>query len=472
MSRRIHLKSMSTPLLLSDLPADIVFSIFACCDIVSVVSVAQTCRCLHALAFEKSVWLVLLDDLRRRCILDRNCTPNLETLSAAEMIGAVKRLMTGPQTWSPGELHYDSVAEISRTITLHPRTSDWNMAKLLTSGRYVLYSNGDKLQCWFVADDSLVWTYTSTIKNVEVLEFAAEEADTDITIMACHLDSDLSPNCIEIVRLDLQTMTHTSLLIALVPRHITTFSFYDSLICGALAAVSLNGGTAENWCMILNWKLKSYFILQSAEQEIDSKELHVALIPDHILLTEEDQLHLISSHALVSHGSPTIDIDDAAEFFPVLVEDIPKLRTFEASDAEQSLTRICVHESPIRDGDYCVWIYGGSYVADRGALLSYRVSMSTSGEPQWYLRIPSAVEPDQVREKFSLDVTYCGHRPYIVAGGTKHIMFSAALPVTSPRTVLVKLPRDAGLDLNIDIAPYSGALTYFTSSSIVVQYYG
>ncbi|KAF7349488.1 hypothetical protein MSAN_01739100 [Mycena sanguinolenta] len=191
MSRCIHLKSMSTPLLLSDLPADIIFSIFACCDIASVVSVSQTCRCLYALAFEKSVWLALLDDLRRRCILDRNCTPNLETLSTAEMIEVVKRLMTGPQTWTPGE--FDSVAEISRKITLHPAITlagaGDNTAKLLGSGRYILFTNSFRLQCWSVAEDRLIWTYTSIgdldPEDIEVQAFAAEETDANLTIMVC-----------------------------------------------------------------------------------------------------------------------------------------------------------------------------------------------------------------------------------------------------------------------------------------------
>ncbi|KAJ6510601.1 hypothetical protein C8R45DRAFT_392961 [Mycena sanguinolenta] len=467
MSRRIYLKSMATTLLLSDLPADIVLSIFAWCDIASVVSVAQTCRCLHALAFEKSVWIVLLGDLRRRCILDRNCTPNLETLSTAEMIEVVKRLITGPQSWNPGEL--DSVAEIPTKITLRPtidpQTLRWSIAKLLPSGRYLLFSNMKQLECWSVANNSLVWTYTSDDMALE--EVAVEETDTDVTIMLCvhtYPDGEPGPKFIEMVKLYFQTMTHTSLLIAFVPDHTETFS--HPLIRGALAVVSLNMDAGKNLYMILNPEQKSYCILQGADRDNVYSGPCVAFIPDHVLLSEQDRLHLISSNTLDNHWARTND--PLAQFFPVLVKDIPKLRTFEVSDVEQSFREIYVHESLTRDGDYSFWIYGASRMTDRGALLSYRLSIPPHGDPQWCRRIQSVVEPGQVLERFYQAVTYGGHRLYSTLI-PEHTIFSAALPLTSPRTVLVQLPPDLGPD--IDIAPYSGALTYCTESSVEIQYY-
>ncbi|KAF7349494.1 hypothetical protein MSAN_01739700 [Mycena sanguinolenta] len=431
-----------------------------------------TCRALHTLAFEKSVWLVLLDDLRRRCILDRNCTPNLETLSTAEMIEIVKWLITGPRTWSPGELHSDSVAKISRKITLHPTTEHaltlkWSDVTLLPSGRYVLFSNTN-LECWSVANDSLVWTYTSSIEKFRVQEFAAVETDTDVTIMFCldtYLNSNPGPKCIEMVKLDFQTMTHTSLLIAVVPDHTETFS--GQLICGALAMVTLNMDTGETLYMILNWKHKSYCILQGADRDACYGP-YAALIPGHILLAEEDWLYLISTNTLSNYWAHTIGTDNPQQFSLVSVKDIPKLRTFEASDVQQNFGEIYVHGSPIRDGDYSVWIYGTTHIASRGALLSYRLSLPTSGDLQWCLQIQSVLEPGLRLETFYQAVTYCGHR-LCNPRDPEHAIFSTTLPLTSPRIVLVELPPDMGD--RVDIAPYSGALTYLTDSEVVVQYH-
>ncbi|KAJ6472402.1 hypothetical protein C8R45DRAFT_411181 [Mycena sanguinolenta] len=178
-------------LLFSDLAPDVIFSIFACSDISSVVS---TCRYLHTLAFEKIVWLGVLDNLRRRAILDQNCTPSLETLTTDEMIGAVRRLLTGPQTWSPQDPDSDSAPEVFKKITLHPIGTApgaldlGNRAKLLPSGRYILFHDcGSSLECWNVNDVKMVWRYTTAIEHAEVYEFAAEERDIEsvITILIC-----------------------------------------------------------------------------------------------------------------------------------------------------------------------------------------------------------------------------------------------------------------------------------------------
>ncbi|KAJ6476857.1 hypothetical protein C8R45DRAFT_365885 [Mycena sanguinolenta] len=283
MSQRIHLKSMSAPLLLPDLPVDVIFSIFASCrcDIASVVSVGQTCRYLHELGFEKSVWLVLLGHLRRRCILDRNCTPTLETLSTADIIEVVKRLLTGPQTWSPEKPN--AVAELSRRITLHPSITmdSFNVIKLLRSGRYVLFTNLFELECWSVADDNLVWRYTSIVdaEDIEVQEFTAEETETDVTIMVCIRtfpdNSDPRQNYVEVVNLNLRTGTHTSLLIARAPDSETDYPFSDPDICGALAVVCLSYVyLADRQHMIVDWEKNSCLIVQSNDPVCNFDVMH------------------------------------------------------------------------------------------------------------------------------------------------------------------------------------------------------
>ncbi|KAF7349486.1 hypothetical protein MSAN_01738900 [Mycena sanguinolenta] len=462
MSRRIHLKSISA-LLLSDLPPDIIFSIFACCDIASVVSVSQTCRDLHALAFEKSVWLVLLDDLRRRCILDRNCTPNIDTLSTAEMIDIVKRLITGPQTWSPEEL--DSVAEISRKITLHPTiaaASKWIVPQLLRSGRYVLFLNLYRLECWSVLDDRLVWTHTFPLDDMEVYGFAAEEADADVKIMVCFtafLNAE-TRSYVEIVDLDLQTGTHNSLLVARVPNSDDTDPFSRPAVCGALAAVRLSVDLGELY-MIVNWRKKLYLVLQANDL---NTRLHGALIPGHILFSEEARLHLISSDMLSSHWAPIIATDGCTEPSPVFLKDIPKLRTLDASHTEQRFDSIYAHESPIRDGRYSVWIYSKRHV--HRDFLSYRLSIPANEEPEWSQRTRSTLQPG--RSYSYHPITYCGHS--ITSRGHQRGPFTIfSVASVSFGTAEVELPPSAAI--HTDIAPYSGALTYSTDSSIVIQYY-
>ncbi|KAJ6472439.1 hypothetical protein C8R45DRAFT_1013041 [Mycena sanguinolenta] len=306
-------------LLLSNLAPDVIFSIFAHCDISSVISASQTCRYLHDLAFDKSVWLTLLDNLRRRSILDR--TSNLETLSVAELIGIVRRLITGPQTWSPGELDHDPVAEVSKTITLHPQIDLGNWVKLLPSGCYVLFENQGALGCWSVVHDKLVWRHTSRLEHGTIARFAVEETDpgSAIVMICCCADQPHDRrriNFIEIVKVDFRTGTHNCLLAAPAPRS----RFIDSpVICGPLAAVSLD------WdCMVINWRAKSSVIIRSDE--------------------------------------------------------MPKLHTFHAICPTLIHMGMQIHASPIRDIDYRVWIW-----STPDGLMSYRLSIPIDREPQWHV---------------------------------------------------------------------------------------
>ncbi|KAJ6461734.1 hypothetical protein C8R45DRAFT_1108489 [Mycena sanguinolenta] len=355
----------------------------------------RTCRYLHNLAFDKSVWLVLLDNLRRRSILDRT-SKNLQTLSVTEMIGIVQQLMIGPPSWSPGELDRDPVAEISKTITLHRQTEAGNpgsgsdSVKLLPSARYVLFRDRHILECWNVANDRLLWSHPPAAEHTVLVDFGAEEADADSAIiMICLFEAGggmlrVPQFFIEMVDLDLRTGTHNCLLPA---RALYSTSIGDPDICGPLAAVWLDLGY-----MIINWREKSYFILGG-----DDWDSRFALIPRHIVVLKSPfpriqihlicnetteayvsptmGLHLISKDTSGTLFSPTMGLDDVAKLSVVSLEEIPKLHTFHDTTTEplgpdDVYLGMHIHASPIRDADYRVWFRGTS-----NGLVSYQFSI-------------------------------------------------------------------------------------------------
>ncbi|KAJ6510603.1 hypothetical protein C8R45DRAFT_1161325 [Mycena sanguinolenta] len=288
MSRRIHLKSMCAPLLLPDLPVDIICFIFACCDIASVVSVAQ----VHP------VWTRML----------------------------------------------------------------------VCCGRWTGLDHA------FPMDD------------MDVYDFAAEEADADVMIMIC-LNAALNNEAgkyVEIVNLDLQTGTHTSLLVAHIPDPGYVDIFHDLAICGSLAAVSLSVESGGDLYVIVNWGEK---------ESIKDTKLHGALIPGHVLLSNRDRLHLISSDTLRTHWAPIIPPGGLAEFSLVSLSDISKRMSIEASDAKRHLHSIYAYENPIREGYYSVWIYSTNRMPYRDAFFSYRLSISANEELQWFRRTRFVFEP-------------------------------------------------------------------------------
>ncbi|KAJ6531996.1 hypothetical protein B0H19DRAFT_464229 [Mycena capillaripes] len=189
------------PMHFCDLPADVILSIFgAHCDISSVVSAAQTSRYLHVLGFDKSVWLALLTDLKRRNFLEQGYTPVLQELSTEELINLVKRILTGPETWS---LQQNGCVnpQIAKQILLHPtvtrgRLPNQNLTdyKLVCGGRYCLYNSNNIIECWDVAEDILLWTHEQAARgDTTVFDFAAEaQNDGDfLMVMTCLLEDGL-----------------------------------------------------------------------------------------------------------------------------------------------------------------------------------------------------------------------------------------------------------------------------------------
>ncbi|KAF7350297.1 hypothetical protein MVEN_01333700 [Mycena venus] len=473
---------MPAGLLLSDLAPDVIFSIFACCDISSVVSTAQTCRYLHRLAFDISVWLVLLDNLRRRSILDRTCTPDIKVLSTDEIIDIVKRLITGPKTWTTPLDAADPVAEVTREIEVHPKIRvgggilHWeNMAKLLPSGRYVLFNNWRALECWNVADDRLVWKHASAIEHASVLEFAADEVEDSVVILICvrsyPRNYDDRKNYLEVVDVDLQTGAHNSLLITRAPD-----SDYDNPFCwpvirGALAAVGTN--SQSNTYMIVNWRTQSHLTLKCNP--------HIVLKTS---LDGEDQVHLISNDALLAYWAPTLSIDDPgpAEFAVILVEAIPKLGTFVDPDADQSFSYMSVIESPIQHGSYRIWIHGTLHTTDAdtdtdasntttGGLLCYQLSILIGGsgdvKPQWRKQRRATGAGMSLYHT----IPYSGHGLFYT-NPAGYRMFSPTAseseygsPQCQPRVEF------RGSGDHVDVGLYSGTITYSTSNSIVIRYY-
>jgi hypothetical protein len=73
-------------------------------------------------------------------------------------------------------LYKEKVGALHPTVRNGPGVTYWeNAAKLLPSGRHVLFNNRNKLECWNVADDKLMFKHVSGVAETVALEFAAEE---------------------------------------------------------------------------------------------------------------------------------------------------------------------------------------------------------------------------------------------------------------------------------------------------------
>ncbi|KAJ7762440.1 hypothetical protein B0H14DRAFT_2633935 [Mycena olivaceomarginata] len=243
------------------------------------------------------------------------------------MIAVVRRLLIGPQTWSPSNLGVDVVPEVSRKITVH-RTiaadfNSWSI-KLLPSGRYFLWHNSNGLECWSVTANRLIWTDASANDWLE--EYAADDTDANsLIVMICSLRRDANLLICEIVSVDVQTGTHNCVFkFVFVSR---SGHFSHTVIRGPIAAVCVQ----HSRFMIIDWRAQSYVVLE-------------------------------------------------CQNLPLFCWRILRHSTLEDTDVGLRVSDVNVHESPVQEGEYRVWIYG------TGALVSYRLSIPTNGEPRWHQR--------------------------------------------------------------------------------------
>jgi hypothetical protein len=240
--------------------------------------------------------------------------------------------------------------------------------------------------------------------------------------------------------------------------------------------------------MFVNWTTQSYFILKCNPVRVSrlptryiANNIHaqksvslLAIIPQHIVLKDpsidveveveegQDKIHLISTDAL-AHWAPTFGIDAYGEFCLVSLDDMPRRSTFVSTDRWRSLGSFSVVESPLQDGTYRVWINGDMDNEGQGHLVGYRLSIPVGGVPQWRRRETKS-EPGW-RESLNCAVPYSGHM--LSHSHSVHKIIPPTASFCSDHAE-VQFPHAGDY---IDVAQYAGALTYSTSSSVVIQYY-
>ncbi|KAJ7019560.1 hypothetical protein C8F04DRAFT_1147223 [Mycena alexandri] len=461
---------------LSEVPPDVVFSIFICCDIATVVSVGRTCRYLHDLTLQKSVWLALVEDLRRRFFLPEIFIPNLEETSTTDLIVLVKRILTGPETWSPTSSGF--TPEVSKRITLHPTIRhgagilSWeNEARLSPSGRFVLFNNWKTLECWDVAADVLIWTHVPGLDRARVCLFAMDEiVDGDsLIIMICERTySHQRKNYIEIVELNPRSGTQANLLQVRCPNTSYDNSLAAPAILGNVAVVALSA-SADAY-LVMDWKSQVAFAVEAS----GTHGMLMEIIPGHFILKTRHlrdgsgDLYLISVQAaLLSHATP-VDLHAGAPFNPVTVDQLPKILAQSIMSSPEGSHRsdhqLSVHPSPLHRDVYRVWVFHSpKYIDPDAVLCSYDLVLLPAYAPSWNERTRVPARSGLYHHR----IAYSGHTEF----------FERIEGRVVPQVVPPVIPSTRGeLDLGdpadpIHVSAYFGALTFATDSEVVILYF-
>ncbi|KAJ6609012.1 hypothetical protein B0H10DRAFT_511216 [Mycena sp. CBHHK59/15] len=144
-----------------ELDEDILLGVLSNCDVHAVLCVSRVSKLLRSIAMSKPLWLSLLADLASRSLMDAFQYSEITNCSTAELIQMVKRLVTGPETWSRRTV----TPAVWREISVKPTSirggtnpTEYNI-RLLPGGRHVMVEHHTgRFECWSVKTGSLVWT--------------------------------------------------------------------------------------------------------------------------------------------------------------------------------------------------------------------------------------------------------------------------------------------------------------------------
>ncbi|KAF7317471.1 F-box domain-containing protein [Mycena kentingensis (nom. inval.)] len=275
-----------------DLPLELLVRILFLIDVTTALDVCLTCRRFLEAGQQKTLWVAICRDLQGRNVLPELFTPDLATLSTPELIALLRRLVTGPSSWSTpdSEEPLAHANELRVRVPIPPtRDAYTNAARLLPSGRYVLFKNNKRLQCWDTRIARLVWTLNSAVVRGDVEEFAAEELDGRLRVLVClkaRRESPVPGVFVEVVEVDLVKRQQTRLMLARPTYETEGHQFRSPSILGPIGAVV----AGEDRIFLLNWERNAHLFIDGTDEYdyagmMSNTKPSIALLPGYIVFT-------------------------------------------------------------------------------------------------------------------------------------------------------------------------------------------
>lgn len=168
-----------------DLDEDVLPRILAHCDIYTILSVSrvtlprrhpshlltaaqlQVSKFLRALTLSRQLWHSLLLDLAARSLLHIPDREKLKAYSTAELIMEVKRLISGPATWSDESSTAPTLAGSTSFNNCRVNSSPADI-RLLPGGRFFVVHHGQGVKCWDATTGDGIWTYPARVTDYSV----------------------------------------------------------------------------------------------------------------------------------------------------------------------------------------------------------------------------------------------------------------------------------------------------------------
>ncbi|KAJ7777553.1 hypothetical protein DFH07DRAFT_797223 [Mycena maculata] len=485
------------------LAEDNIRSILALCDIYTVLSFGRTNKHLRLLTLEKLLWLDLVENLRRKGIVDQSRSET-QSQSQEALVALVKRLLTGPTSWTGpikpklfslarfrSARQPPSHAEISKQSILHgmgPADRRYRV-RLLGGGKYTLFENTTtwNLQCWNMQQSTLVWSYEKSLPGSWVRVFGAEIVDGGdaVNIVVSEAGPAQRSGMVQIVHLELRTGISTRHLVG--PHRLVGNGVMNAKICGNIVCLdwvpleSDEPCRPSNYCTLVDWKNGLHLRLALISP------IDVDLIPNHVVIVKSDKLSDTPEISVINMGAlsgywrhttgrdysdPELDSVDITSGMEVMRKSIPMA----TGECRYGGTRILgIFESPIEDGTYRVWVQvhlsasadtvdpSGLTVSARQMICSYSLSLLNPPQDGIILRQRSAHIGDFPRDSCPT-ISYSGHRIQLDRRLHAHGIYY-------PGSQTIPLNLHPSKPYARDMSTYTGALAYSVGESVIVTYF-
>ncbi|KAJ7106327.1 hypothetical protein C8R44DRAFT_806025 [Mycena epipterygia] len=414
---------------LQELPEDVLLLTFSLCDIYAVISTSQINKYLHRIALDRTVWVALVEDLRLRGFIDRLSAADIRASSAEKLIGLVKTMVTGRDSWPvekkrapprslaklPAWLLRRTMSRISRPsrpkavlqiterVVVQPAVAHastfpfWPHSILvLRGGKHILFQDRifDRVHCWAVGTDAWLWSHQARTPAFTVSSVGVEVVNDgkNATVVVCFRNQSI--NVVDIVDLDLETGISQTLM---------TFRLveacpYSGSVCGDIVVLRSSG----RQYLLVNWRMK---LCCTVVTRAMNSTLLLKLIPEYMILAElargsqlTAQVTTCAVAALSSHWHRFTDDPAITSKGVVETSSLPTISSLafhlpHNSSPEHTHLQMDLHESPLQSGLYRLWVYTSwwsgarrSYHVERGALALRHelVSHDTPSGHLWY----------------------------------------------------------------------------------------
>ncbi|KAJ7246746.1 hypothetical protein C8J57DRAFT_1724760 [Mycena rebaudengoi] len=470
-----------------DLGEDVGLRVVSLCDIETLLSLGLVNVFFRRLTMAKQLWILLVEDLASRGLVDLPHSRSLADHSVMDLIGLVKRTVIGPATWSEQE----GSPVLAEQISFPDSFRAAEKVELLPGGQYVLVRQGKSgYELWNVKANAPLWTWSSEKSTMHVLEML----DGGRSVVLCL--TAMRPHSVAIIQVNLNTGESTQLFETELPDQIWLHQFIHAMLGDLLGyavywrtnPTDLTTYDSTYAIMLIDWRAHNYvYIWHPRPLSFSSFTPNLTLAPGHLIFTMTfDEIFVYSAVSFGSRwralSSMTFD-DGSTDITPAI---IARLEDFPCVGPPEKLwtPTLMLYRSPLRRDSYKLMIFHSGAIIDKAkqgynlapfrVMLNYRFSISPNTGVLERWECTSAIRAGMLIYKRGPVITYAGYcLEFALRNNIVDLRRPASMEEKEAARLILELHKGSHTDpirSHTQLSGYSSAYLHVRDGNLVVSY--